>query len=192
MQGIHHGFWLGFAYSAVKLRSASRNMRSAEENPEVVEQYLAKECGLGRVVGPLEPDVRIHVSQFGVIPKSHQPGKWRLIVDLSAPKGFSVNDGIPSELCSLSYASVDDAVQRIMSYTRGALLAKLDIESAYRIIPVHPDDRPLLGLMWKGRLYVDTSLPFGLRSAPKLFNALVDGLSWILRAKGTQDQLPLS
>ena len=189
VQGIHHGFRLGFAYGAVKLRSASRNMRSAEENPEVVEQYLAKECGLGRVVGPLEPDVRIHVSRFGVIPKSHQPGKWRLIVDLSAPKGFSVNDGIPSELCSLSYASVDDAVQRIMSYTRGALLAKLDIESAYRIIPVHPDDRPLLGMMWKGRLYVDTSLPFGLRSAPKLFNALADGLSWILRAKGTRDQL---
>ena len=189
VQGIHHGFRLGFAYGAVKLRSASRNMRSAEENPEVVEQYLAKECGLGRVVGPLEPDVRIHVSRFGVIPKSHQPGKWRLIFDLSAPKGFSVNDGIPSELCSLSYASVDDAVQRIMSYTRGALLAKLDIESAYRIIPVHPDDRPLLEMMWKGRLYVDTSLPFGLRSAPKLFNALADGLSWILRAKGTRDQL---
>ena len=51
VQGIRHGFRLGFAYSAVKLRSASRNMRSADENPEVVEHYLAKECGLGRVVG---------------------------------------------------------------------------------------------------------------------------------------------
>ena len=101
----------------------------------MVEQYLAKECGLGRVVGPLMPDGRIHVSRFGVIPKSHQPGK--LIVDLSASRGFSVNDGIPSELCSLSYASVDEAVQRIMGYSPGALLAKLDIESAYRIIPVH-------------------------------------------------------
>ena len=96
-------------------------------------------------MGPLMPDGRIHVIRFGVIPKLHQPGKWRLIVDLSAPRGFSVNDGIPLELCSLSYASVDEAVQRIMGYSRGALLAKLDIESAYRIIPVH------LCLGWCGK-----------------------------------------
>ena len=31
--------------------------------------------------------------------------------------------------------SVDHAVQCIMSYNRGALLAKLDIESGYQIIP---------------------------------------------------------
>ena len=114
IQAILHGFRLGFDYGMVQLRSTSRNMQSAEENPEVVEQYLAKECGLGRVVGPLKPDGRIHVSRFGVIPKSHQPGKWRLIVDLSAPRGFSVNDSILLELCSLLYASVDEAVQRIM------------------------------------------------------------------------------
>ena len=47
------------------------------------------------------------------------------------------------------------AVQHIMSYSRGALLAKLDIESAYRIIPVHAF---LLGMVWKGRQYVDTSI----------------------------------
>ena len=189
MQGIRQGFRLGFGYGEVRLRSASRNMRSAEDNGEVVEQYLAKECELGRVVGPLEPNDSVHVSRFGVIPKPHQPGKWRLIVDLSAPKGVSVNDGIPPDLCSLSYASVDHAVQRIVSHDRGALLAKLDIESAYRIIPVHPDDRSLLGMVWKGKLYVDTCLPFGLRSAPKLFNALADGLSWIMSSNGTRDQL---
>ena len=39
------------------------------------------------------PDV--HVSRFGVILKTHQPGKWRLITDLSHPQGHSINDGIP-------------------------------------------------------------------------------------------------
>ena len=29
-------------------------------------------------------------------------------------------------------------------------------------------------------LYVDKVLPFGLRSAPKLYNAVADGLLWIL------------
>ena len=33
-------------------------------------------------------------------------------------------------------------------------------------------------------LYVDTTLPFGLRSAPKIFNAVADALEWILREQG--------
>ena len=65
-------------------------MKSAVGNPEVVEQYLTKEVGLGRVMGPIETqDAQlVHHSRFGVIPKSHQPSKWRLIVD-----------GIEPELC---------------------------------------------------------------------------------------------
>ena len=60
------------------------------------------------------------------------------------------------------------------------LVAKFDTESAYRLIPVHSDDRPLLGMMWRDKLYVDTTLPFGLRSAPKILNAVADALQWPL------------
>ena len=98
-----------------------------------------------------------------VIPKPHQPGKWRMIVDSSYPKGSSVNDGTSQELCSLSYASVDDAVSTILHLGKETQPAKLDLESTYRIVP---DDRSLLCIEWKGKLYVDTVLPFGLRSAP--------------------------
>ena len=51
---------------------------------------------------------------------------------------------------------------------RGALLAKINIKSAFRIVPVHPEDRWLLGTRWEGKLFIDTVLPFGLWSAPKL------------------------
>ena len=37
---------------------------------------------------------------------------------------------------------------------------------------------------WNKGIYIDTCLPFGLRSAPKLFNILADFLSWILDQKG--------
>lgn len=46
------------------------------------------------------------------------------------------------------------------------LLAKIDIEHAYRNIPI-PHDRELLGMSWKGGLYIDAALPFGLRYTPK-------------------------
>ena len=37
---------------------------------------------------------------------------------------------------------------------------------------------------WNQSIYIDTCLPFGLRSAPKLFNILADLLSWITTQPG--------
>ena len=48
-----------------------------------------------------------------------------------------MNDGISKELCSLSYVRMDDIVPVIHRLGRGALLAKLDIQAAYRMVPVH-------------------------------------------------------
>ena len=39
---------------------------------------------------------------------------------------------------------------------------------------------------WKGQVYIDPMLPFGLRSAPKLFNAAADALKWLLKQRGIQ------
>ena len=63
-------------------------------------------------------------------------------------------------------------------------MAKVDIESAYRMVSVHPDDRTLLAVQWKGQLFFDTKLPFGLRSAPKIFLAIADALQWVFKQQG--------
>ncbi len=39
-------------------------------------------------------------------------------------------------------------------------------------------------MRWKGKVFVDTVLPFGLRSAPKIFNALADAAQWIMGWEG--------
>ena len=185
LRGIVQGFHIGFDYNRHCCEKAKSNMMSAVRNAEVVEDYLQTEVTLGRVVGPFPLDLLpAQVSHFGVIPKGHQTGRWRLILDLSHPEGRSVNDGIEPELCSLSYSSVDEAVRLIQEKGTGARVAKLDLESAYRMIPVHPDDRLLLRMEWKGQLFIDTALPFGLRSAPKVFTAVADALMWIFRKYG--------
>ena len=68
-----------------------------------------------------------------------------IITDLSSPIGASVNDGIEAELSSLSYITVDNVAHLACQLGTGAHLAKIDIhvETAYRLIPVHPADRPL-------------------------------------------------
>ena len=96
-------------------------------------------------MGVLESVDGLHISPFGVIPKGHQMGKWQIIVDLSSLHRESVDDGIDKELCTLSYVSVDDIVKTILTLKKGALMAKVDIKNAYRLLPVHPEDRFIVG-----------------------------------------------
>ena len=73
-------------------------------------EYLQNELSLGRMLGPFtETDdlPSLQVNRFGVIPKGHNSGKWRLITDLSYPPGQSVNEGIDPALCSMAYTTVD-------------------------------------------------------------------------------------
>ena len=75
----------------------------------------------------------------------------------------------------------DDAYTIINKLGRGALLSKIDLKNAFRLIPVRQEDWNLLGIYWQNEYYIDTCLPFGLRSAPFLFNQLADAIHWILQ-----------
>lgn len=152
----------------------------------MIDQYISEEIAAGKlrqITSPAEITA-VHTSSIGIIPKPHQPGKFRLIVDLSSPQGHSVNDGIHPGLCSLQYASVDQAAAMVNQLGKGAFMAKLDLKSAYRMVPVHPHDQPLLGIEWQGSVYCDLALPFGLRSAPKIFTAVADALAWAMICQG--------
>ena len=189
LRGITHGFRVGVNEGAT-LKPAHRNLKSAYDHPEIISAYLQREVELGRmqVIPPaagLHPPF-LQLSPFGAIPKKHKPGKWRLIVDLSSPHNASVNNAISSDLCSVSYTSIDDAVQLVRAHGKGCLLAKLDLMEAYRAVPVHPSDQRLLGVSWQSTIYIDKALPFGLRSAPKIFSALTDAMMWMLNDRGVK------
>lgn len=101
----------------------------------------------------LFPDLPIpglRVSPLGVVPKK-EANKFCLIHPLSYPAGESVNDGIDAQECKVSYTSFDAALVWVRKYGRGSLLAKTDIESAFRLLPVHPESFRLLGCKWEGQ-----------------------------------------
>ena len=89
-----------------------------------------------------------------------------------------------SKLRSLSYVSVDQIASCVLALGRGSLMAKCDVKHAYRQVP---QDRPLLGMYWQGQYYVDTSLPFCLRSAPLIFSAVADALEWVVSQAGVEN-----
>ena len=189
-RGFQYGFRIGFdpAQPAVEPASSCQNHNSVVYNPEVVSTYIAGEVDRGKLA--LHLDSRAgppHISPLGIIPKGGQPGKYRLICDLSSPQGGSINDGIDSALCSLHYSTVDDAVALARWLGVGARLAKLDLQSAYRMIPVHSHDQHLLGISWQGQTFYDRALPFGLCSAPIIFTAVADGPAWAMSRNGVQN-----
>ena len=59
--------------------------------------------------------------------------------------GKSVNDGVDTDMASLSHIKVEEIATRAALV--GSLLAKFDIEKAYRIVPVHPDNKHLLDIV---------------------------------------------
>ena len=81
---------------------------------------------------------------LGVVPKKHS-SDWRTIYHLSYPEGDSINDYIPKEPYAIQYVRVDDAIRILLSLGQGPYMAKTDQKSAFRLIPIHPDDWHLMG-----------------------------------------------
>ena len=82
LAGIEHSFQVGFARPRL-LSAATNNCPLARAHPEVVTHYVEKEVALGHFLGPVTSAAlpELHLSKFGVIPKGHTPGRWRLITD---------------------------------------------------------------------------------------------------------------
>lgn len=49
-----------------------------------------------------------------------------------------MNDGIDPGSCKVVYTSFDMALHWVRICSPGSLMAKTDIESAFRLLPVHP------------------------------------------------------
>lgn len=184
------GFKYGFRLFSVGQSRAyeSPNLLSARQQPRVVDHKLAKELEAHRLGGPFDtpPFPFFRVSPLGIVPKK-SPGEFRLIHHLSYPKGNSVNDGISHDHSSVQYANIDHAIKKIKQSGVGSYLAKTDIKSAFRILPINPQDYHLLGIKWRGQYYYDKCMPMGCSSSCKTFEAFSTAVEWI-----AQDRLGIA
>jgi hypothetical protein len=188
ISGFSHGFRLHFQGQRQHLNS--KNLSSALQNPQAVDKKLEQELAANRLAGPftIMPFQSFCVSPLGLVPKK-APGDFRLIHHLSFPKGRSINDGIAPEHTHVQYATIADAIRLVKRAGRGCFLAKTDIKSAFRIIPIHPQDYPLLGFKWRGSYYYDRCMPMGCSSSCKTFETFSTAIEWIARLKLEIDDL---
>ena len=169
------------------------NLSTAEEDEEIVTADIVSEladnrlkCYLNRSCLP----TYYKASPLGLVDKSD--GTKRRIHHLSYPpeEGGSINYGIPQHYGTIAYSNISEAVPGIQSLGKNSLLKKRDFEKAFRHIPISPLDTPLLEFHWQNKYYAEQFLPFGLRTAPYIFNLFAETFHWILEKLLENNSLP--
>lgn len=154
LSGFRNGFSIG--YSGPEFCNTAFNLKSAETHVQPITDSILSELQAHRIAGPFytAPFENFRTSPIGVVPKKDS-SNFGMITDLSSPKGYSMNDFIPDEEAIVHYENFDRAVDIVAELGKGALLAKLDVKSAFRICPVTPNDWHLLGFSFCGLYFVD-------------------------------------
>ncbi len=147
-----------------------KHHQTALSFPDHIDKYIAKEQQAGALCGPFE--VKPFGPWFTTSPMLTRPKKSsinrRVIIDLSWPKGESVNDGVRpqsylSEDFKLQLPSADLVAQQLRRHGKGAFMFSHDLQRAYGQLRTCPLDWPLLGVEWGKRYFFHTSPPFGAR-----------------------------
>ena len=93
-----------------------------------------------------------------------------------------------SEINYFQFQTLDDAIKLLQP---GYFMAKIDLKSAYRSIPIHSSNYAGTGLKWKFKgnkvkftYFVDTRLPFESKHSPEIFNRLTQAVRRIIAKKG--------
>jgi hypothetical protein len=109
-------------------------------------------------------------------------GTARVILNLSAPKGSSVNDGINADNFPTSMSSTTRWLEILDTAGKSCSIAKVDWAAAYKHIAVRPEDIPLQYFSWLGKDFTELMLVFGGASSAGLYDRLAKtALDLILR-----------
>ena len=140
------------------------NHASALGYPEHIDFYIDTEIGNDALAGPFEATDTsgIHLSPLMTRPKKDSDHR-RVIMDLSWPPGFAVNDGINMDEyidgpATVKLPTVEYMEGRILQLGKHAWLYKTDLARGYRQLRVDPHDWPLLGFSHRGKTYMDIEI----------------------------------
>ena len=183
---LQFGFPLDFDKKKAVVSSEGRNHKGARDFPEFIKKYFDKECAANRIAGPFHENplsVKLVVSPMNTVPKDSVDER-RVIVDLSWPRGASVNDGISKDIylgeeINLHYASVEQVCDMVNKIGPGAVIYKRDLRHAYRQVAVDPGDYQYLGYFWEDHHYFDTVLAMGQRNAAMACARTTDAIMYM-------------
>ena len=184
LEFLEYGWPSNFTHSS-SLQSTFKNHSSAREFSSHIDAYLKVEADKFAILGPftVPPVTPIHLSPLMTRPKKDSDLR-RVVVDLSWPRGMSLNDGIPmyeylGKPVSLTLPTVDYMAARVQELGEGCFMYKLDLSRGYRQLRLDPLDWPLTAIKHKNSMYMDICPPFGLRTAALMMERTTLAVSYI-------------
>ena len=170
LQYLEFGWPIGIDRRAT-LFSEGNNHTSATAHPQDITHYIVTELSHQAMLGPFAgpPTNNAHYSPLMTRPKKDSKFR-RVIIDLSWPRGFSVNDAISRKEyvdgpLTISLPTHDDMERAIVRAGRGSFMYKTDLARGYRQLRVDPIDWPYLSFGHGENHFMDICPPFGLRSS---------------------------
>lgn len=197
LDGVRFGFPLH--YAGPPLRRPNRDSHpSAEHYLDHIQRYVDVETANHAMLGPYDTSPFVgwtNISPLMTRPKSDS-SKRRIIVDLSFPHGENVNHYVYKNMIFGRYhdhhlPTVADTVYQIEKMGYRAMLGTIDIERAYRNIPMCPLDLPLLGMRVGGKVYIDAAMPFGARNSSLNMQLIAQFIVRTLQQRGINCQMYL-
>lgn len=195
--GLRVGFKTGVS-SSILSPIIPKNHNSALNAPQVVQQHIENELQLNRYSGPFSvPQLLTLIGPFrtaplGVVPKPNSD-KYRVIQDLSFPRNnptlSSVNSEINSDDFPCEWGTFAQCYFLVAKAPPGTQVAVFDVDSAYRNIPVHPEDQSHFCVAWNDAIYIDHCVAFGSASSAGLFGRVADCFVAIVQALGAEQVL---
>ena len=141
VRGLTQGFPLeinfGAQFQSKDTPPLRYNHQSLYRHIQPIREKINKELDAGRVEGPYDviPYDNYHISPLAAQEKK-TPGEYRILHDLSWPKGASVNDEIPKNAGKCTYQSMDAIIDSLVELGPNTNLTVIDIEHAYKVLPV--------------------------------------------------------
>ncbi|KAK3244803.1 hypothetical protein CYMTET_45600 [Cymbomonas tetramitiformis] len=150
-----------------------------DEHAEAMTAELAKEMAAGRIFDARDWLPR-GVSALGMVERLRKGKlKYRPVWDYSRPSFVGVNDWI--ELQKDEFTTVKDAYALLRP---GMYMVKVDLEEAYRSLPVASQYWAAQCFQWRGKRYMDTRSPFGNRALPGIFMRYTRAIVAWMQAQG--------
>jgi hypothetical protein len=149
-----------------------KNAKNTITNGEAVTDTICTWVKKGFAAGPFlqVPLEKFRVNCLMAVP---QHSKVRPVLNASLPEGRSLNSNVDdSEVESVTMCSARCFSYSIMDAGRGAYMAKMDMEDAYKNVPCKTEDLRLQGFFWLDRFFVETRQIFGAKTAVSNFDVL--------------------
>ena len=137
---------------------------------EQIESLLSKEA-IEEVSAPYG---RGFYSRLLVVPKPN--GKWQPILDLKR-----LNDQVKIPIFRME--SVQSVWTQLIPENH---MFSIDLTDAYFHIPIHPESRKYLRILFRGKVYQFRALPFGLSTASYIFTQVVSQVKALVHLRGIQ------